>query len=403
MGADTNPSVGDTRQPNDPPTLPQSRTRSGTRFSDDTTLLKDFLNRARAHKAAKATPTPSEPLNTLDTAKPLPSPPRRSPRRSPRKALFELDRNSPSPTKSRDVPLRLGTPPGEVDKHVDSNNDGDDDDDADDDAAATPKEPTSCRRSARTRLPTPAAANKNQLGGPSFIPVVRRGMIEGAEPVMLKKSEAQELAGVTRANTRRNKGGARLPALRLKGLDVETSPGVKEMGAKGVKGAKKAKEKTVEWDQQLVYYHSQEEAVGEGGGKDAPPTHPTKNVSTPKDHPDEPSKPCPAPKLRSLKPPGLPIPLNATPAPKPKPNHNPNPNIDLGLDPPKPTPAPKPKPKPKPKKPRLGSELPKKKLGLGLGLGLDAGANATFAATTTATATAASASALGPRRKGKMR
>ncbi|SLM35937.1 hypothetical protein LPUS_05347 [Lasallia pustulata] len=216
---DTDPSTAAANEANGPPPLPQSRTRSGTRFSDDTTLLQDFLNRARAHKAAKATRATPELSNPLDSAKPF-SPPRRSPRRSPRKALFELDRNSPSPTKPRDVALRPKTPSKKTANPVESN-------DADDNDNGATTEPTSRRRSARTRLPTPVATN-SQSAGPSLIPVVRRGVDE----VVLAKSEAQELAGVTRANTRRNKGAAKLPALRMRmlGMEVEEEGKEREIG-----------------------------------------------------------------------------------------------------------------------------------------------------------------------------
>lgn len=316
---DTNPSAGDANQPNEAPTLPQSRTRSGTRFSDDTTLLKDFLNRARAHKAAKATPDPSELSNPLDTAEPLPSP-RRNPRRSPRKALLELDRNSPSPTKSRDMTSRPNTPPSKADKHVNFN---DADNNNNEDAA--PTEPISCRRSARTRLPTPAAnKTQNQIGAPSFIPLLRRGIEGGIEPLVLQKSEAQELAITTRANTRRNKGGAKRPALTLQTLTVETSPAVKERGRNGTKG-KECKQ--VEWDEQLVYFQDAVAAAAAAAASDGtktPATKPPSSSTTTQPQPTDPdpAPTRPAPKLRRLKPPGLPIPPTGTPAPKPRPKQN---------------------------------------------------------------------------------
>ncbi|MCJ1299768.1 hypothetical protein MMC08_002561 [Hypocenomyce scalaris] len=299
---DSNPSSGDTIQatndsapPAEQPSIPKGRTRSGMRFSDDTTLLKDFLNRARAHKAAKAIPNPSDPTQPLIS--PLPSPrsvSRRSPRRSPRKALLELDSNSPSPTKSRDVALRPGTPPGKVNRLV-----GFEEVDAGEEAMT---EPMSCRRSARTRLPTPAA-NKNQIGAPSFIPVIRRGM-EGVEQVVLKKSEAQELAMVTRANTRRNKGGAKFPALTLQTLAAETSPGPKG------DGKKRAGAKNVNWDGQLLYFQgAYATAGGTGGSKEKDGREQEKEKE--KEQGDEREK---RPKIRRLKPLGLPV--NGTPAPK---------------------------------------------------------------------------------------
>jgi hypothetical protein len=108
----------------------------------------------------------------------------------PRKALAAVDSNSSSPKKSQEIANRPGTPPGkqklgtsefdEIDEGV--------------------VEPISIRRSARVRVPAP---QKLPLGTPSFIPVRRP---DGTEPVVLQKSTAQELAIITRANTRRNKG-----------------------------------------------------------------------------------------------------------------------------------------------------------------------------------------------------
>src|SRR5262249_49015483 len=73
----------------------------------------------------------------------------------------------------------------------------------------------STRRSSRNknRIPphsaTPSAAG---VPGPNRIPVRRPN---GSDPIILKKTEAQELAILTRTNTRRNKGSAVIPPLRL--------------------------------------------------------------------------------------------------------------------------------------------------------------------------------------------
>ncbi|EKG13045.1 hypothetical protein MPH_09865 [Macrophomina phaseolina MS6] len=76
---------------------------------------------------------------------------------------------------------------------------------------------TTARRSARqtrqTRLPaTPSASS----AGPNRITLLR-----GAEPIVLKKSEAQELTALTRNNTRRNKGAALAAPIRLNKLKAE--------------------------------------------------------------------------------------------------------------------------------------------------------------------------------------
>ncbi|KAL9016379.1 MAG: hypothetical protein Q9185_006278 [Variospora sp. 1 TL-2023] len=201
-------------------------TRSGTRFSDDTNMLKDFLSRVQARKHAK---------DAFPMAKPAAA--AASPRRSPRKALANLDSNSPSPRKWRELSGRelsdcAGTPPGkgkleavqleEVDETV---------------ADASP-----VRRSTRKRLLAPA---KTATGAPSFIPVRRA---DGTDPVVLQKTIAQELALVTRTNTRRNKGQAKPPALILKSLGVEEV----EKERKGGHALRNCK--SVGWDKKLVYY-----------------------------------------------------------------------------------------------------------------------------------------------------
>ena len=200
------------------------KTRSGIRFSDDTSMLKEFLNRAQAKKAAK---TPSL------TAPDLPKP-QISPRRSPRKALGSQAGHGLSPQKPRNVPNRPGTPPGkpQVDA-VDS-----------DDGEEISAEITSCRRSTRTRLPAPV---KGVPGAPSFIPVRRA---DGTDPVVLQKSQAQELTMVTRANTRRNKGQSKPPLLALQDLPAE----ITETASSTTFKRRTASSKTVGWAEQLASY-----------------------------------------------------------------------------------------------------------------------------------------------------
>jgi len=200
--------------------MPVKTTRSGARFSDDTNLLKDFLNRAQAKKMIR------------DIKKPASVPSPMSPRRSPRKALTELTSNSPSPQKPKDLANRPGTPPGK--QRLDAF--------SFDDVDELTTEPTSCRRSTRTRLPAPAKAPP---GAPSFIPVRRAG---GTDAVVLQKSMAQELAVQTRANTRRNKGQSKPPNVALQNLTAETV----ETSSTCMHAHENSK--SVGWDERLVYY-----------------------------------------------------------------------------------------------------------------------------------------------------
>jgi len=204
-----------------PTTEREVEVKSGSRLSDDTNMLKDFLDRAKARKAARNAQGSEDVRQTLP-----------SPRRSPRKALAAVDSNSSSPKKSQEIANRPGTPPGkqklgtsefdEIDEGV--------------------VEPISIRRSARVRVPAP---QKLPLGTPSFIPVRRP---DGTEPVVLQKSTAQELAIITRANTRRNKGQSKPADLTLQGLPTEP-----EGLDTSIKEDREAA-KQVAWDETLVYY-----------------------------------------------------------------------------------------------------------------------------------------------------
>ena len=218
--ADLIVTVGGGETSEEPVEAPKGRTRSGARLSDDTTMLKEFLSRAQARKLAQPSSIPTSAPKLLA-----------SPHRTPRKALAELDSNSPSTQKQRDITNRPGTPPGKGKlAAIDF-----------EDLEEAVQEPTSCRRSTRTRSPAPS---KSAPGAPSFIPVRRA---DGADSVILQKSAAQELAIVTRANTRRNKGQAKIPSLTLQSLPVEGS----DLTAvqQGNKDAK-----SVGWDEKLVYF-----------------------------------------------------------------------------------------------------------------------------------------------------
>ncbi|KAL8718466.1 MAG: hypothetical protein Q9225_004397 [Loekoesia sp. 1 TL-2023] len=210
---------------------PRKSARSGPRFSDDTVMLKDFLSRAQARKQAKGASSTAGPLAAAT-----------SPRRSPRKALASLDSNSPSPHKAREVANRAGTPPGKVKLGEVQLEDVDE----------TTGDASPVRRSTRKRLPGPA---KTATGAPSFIPVRRA---DGTDPVVLQKSVAQELALVTRTNTRRNKGQAKPPAIILKSLNVEEV----EEETKGGHALRSCK--SVGWDKKLVYYQDGMEGQADG-------------------------------------------------------------------------------------------------------------------------------------------
>ncbi|KAL8710734.1 MAG: hypothetical protein Q9220_004752 [cf. Caloplaca sp. 1 TL-2023] len=206
---------------------PQSKTRSGTRFSDDTTMLRDFLSRAQAKKLAQGPALIADPASSAAT----------SPRRSSRKALASLDSNSPC-RKPDDLSKRPGTPPDKARLEAAHQDDGEE--------GAADSSPI--RRSTRKRVPV---ATKTATGAPSFIPVRRA---DGTDTVVLQKSIAQQLALVTQTNTRRNKGQSKPPAVILKNLPAE----VLEQATKGGHALRNCK--SVGWDQRLVYYQDGTEA-----------------------------------------------------------------------------------------------------------------------------------------------
>jgi hypothetical protein len=209
------------------------KTRSSARYSDNTSMLKDFLNRAQARKAIQYTDA------TIDT------PIGASTRYSQRKVLGRLDNNSPSRirsrAKSRTKPQELANRPGTPHTNPPPGIVGMGDIENEPNAVSL-----SCRRSTRTRFPV---LPKPSLAAPSLIPVRRANELE---PVVLKRSEARELALVTQANTKRNKGKAKMPSAMLPVLAVETREAAtgQVMGKTG----KARSGKCVDWDRKLVYF-----------------------------------------------------------------------------------------------------------------------------------------------------
>ena len=210
---------------------PNQKTRSGARFSDDTSMLKDFLNREQARKAALKPVFPA----------PEAAVPQHSPRRSPRKMHGSQDGQGSSPQKPRNVATRPNTPPSKAKPEVFDSDDGEE----------QTAEPASCRRSTRTRLPAPSKAVP---GAPSFIPVRRA---DGTDPVVLQKSQAQELAVTTRSNTRRNKGQSKPPLLALQDLPTETT----DLASSGRQRVERAK--SVAWAERLASYRDANEESDE--------------------------------------------------------------------------------------------------------------------------------------------
>jgi len=203
---------------------------------DDTDMLRNFLTRVKANKAAKAEKTIPKRKRSLP----------HSPLRFP---LGEVDHNmSPSPQKSKDEKDEFDislptTSPTNRRKRKES---------AVDDEDVT--EPKSIRRSGRTRLPVVKAP----LGAPSLIPV-RRLNQDGDTTITLRRNEEKELAALTRVNTRKNKAGALSAAeVLVKKAEEKDDPALRQRLLKEVfdEKAKKGKEKskTVAWAEELARY-----------------------------------------------------------------------------------------------------------------------------------------------------
>lgn len=209
---------------------------------DDTDMLRNFLSKVKANKAAKAKTSipkrkrslPHSPLQIPLEAVDAPS----SPGSPKDKDEFDvnLPEASPSKRRKRSEPIQEAIPQeGDV------------------------TEPRSIRRSGRTRLPVKAAP-----AAPSFIPVRRLGQ-DGDSTVTLRRNEEKELAALTKVNTRKNKGGAAHPAdVLAKKADEKEDPAVRQRALKEVFDEKSYKQKlnkkgnTVVWAEELAQFQTEE-------------------------------------------------------------------------------------------------------------------------------------------------
>ncbi|THV44396.1 hypothetical protein BGAL_0654g00050 [Botrytis galanthina] len=211
--------------------------------NDDTDILRQFLTRVKADKAAKAAaPAPKK-------RKSLPH----SPLRIPLGDIMNAEASSPVQAPRDDFDLsvpetaspsrktRATTPPST--EEVDA-------------------EARSIRRSGRTRPPV----LKIPLPAPSSIPVRRLGGQDDTN-VTLKQSVEKELAALTRVNTRKNKAGAVFPDVLLaRKADAKENPAkrqkeLKEMFEEKLRREKKAKgkpKKSVIWAEEIAQYQTLE-------------------------------------------------------------------------------------------------------------------------------------------------
>ncbi|KAK3724742.1 hypothetical protein LTR37_000790 [Vermiconidia calcicola] len=270
-----------------PPEEPKMSPRKASRprISDDTALLQAFLSRAAENKGSRRISASRQEsiINRRD------SDAVRQALASPAKAevLGDLDPNSPSPRKASASLVQ---------------SDGFRETTAD--AAKQEQEDSSAGSTKRRSGRATKKAQPSTPGAPNRIAI--RGNTEG---VVLKRTEAQDLALLVRNNTRKNKGAAVLPNLRLTKMaaqlgnseeveiEMEDATSEKPEGVRGVR-----------WAETLVQFYQGGEASEasvlseESNGAELPAKSDGEmDTSAPAPGPPPPSETPSKPKMRRLR------------------------------------------------------------------------------------------------------
>lgn len=269
------------------------------RISDDTLLLQAFLDRAAESKSRAEQRTASDDLETKrQMTGNLAGVDAVTTREN--EVLKDLDPNSPSPRKQKSVAPKTAHAEQQKDSSqdlpvvdVNENIDG----------TVSPDMAQKKRRSARARKQAestpndPATTNVDPVNsnGPNKISI----RSTSGDAVVLRKTEAQELAILTRANTRRNKGTAMMPCLRLARLgdDDELGQGHESESRAAVQDSTKPKRKGVRWAETLEAFQDSETSLT---ASVSATTGDIRNVSENAGHPAN-GEPAPA-RVRKLKP-----------------------------------------------------------------------------------------------------
>lgn len=263
-------------------TPPKNRTKGipeepASPIDEDTAFLKDFLSRANTSKATREASTARrESITNRRDSNMV-----RQALASPRLALESKDPNSPN-TANAGSPVRKGMAKDPEELSVPMVLDGTKLELGEltgglgleapavepTEAPKTSSKPQNTRRSARARQTRLPAAPSTSTAGPNRIQFRRA---DGTEPIVLKKSEAQELANATRNNTRRNKGTALAAPIRLNKLKAES---LKASAASDAASPKESmpvyanpeievyQASKLRWDQQLVYFQEEGNLAG---------------------------------------------------------------------------------------------------------------------------------------------
>ena len=219
---------------------------------DDTAILKSFLSRAAASKAERsANITRRESRENRRDSDIV-----RHALASPRKALEEKDPNSPSKVDSEITFDTTETPVlnPEIEESASPTPEQREAEDTTD--SKTGRGSRRSSRAKKSRLPAPASTTQAQTSNKIAI---RRA--DGTDPVVLKKTDAQELALITKNNTRKNKQGAFMVSLRLLKIQAEailspSTPLDDETPREPVPGRK-----GIRWDETLAYYQEHADTV----------------------------------------------------------------------------------------------------------------------------------------------
>lgn len=126
---------------------------------------------------------------------------------------------------------------------------------------STPDKPKAPRRTTRTRTPASAQTKPAKIA-----------IRSAANHVALKRTEAQELASLTRLNTRKNKGKSVMPPVRLQALSDENIPdhvAAETPAPDQIESEKKTLRRGIQWDQTLAYIQE-----FESDEPDSPPNKP---------------------------------------------------------------------------------------------------------------------------------
>jgi hypothetical protein len=221
-----------------PPEEPQMEPRRSAkpRVSDDTALLQAFIRQAAQNKSTRRlSASKRESLSNRrdsDTVRQALASPANP------EILATLDPNSPSPKKS----MALLEDPKLAEK--------------DTAAVSSPKSGSGDAEVSQERTTRRSHRDKRRVERVAPLAHTRISLRGNTDPVILKRSEAQELATTTRANTRKNKGGSLMPTLRLSKLIVEEAPIETTQEIEEDKSEKVARPgvRNVKWDETLAYY-----------------------------------------------------------------------------------------------------------------------------------------------------